>query len=124
MKPMLSTRKPIDSALLLKEAISIAQKIVSQTDPQKVICFGSIASGLTTDQSDIDLLIVLENHTDIMEARRKFLPVRKGYKTPLDLVWMNSEDFERKKEIGGIAMIAHEDGIVLYKKKDSELDNG
>jgi len=121
---MLSTRKQVSHSSLLEEAKSIANKIVVKVDPLKVICFGSVASGLTTDQSDIDLLVVLEDHMNIMEARRRFLPARKGYKTALDLVWISSKDFERKKHEGGISMIAHEEGLIIYEKKNSEQANG
>jgi len=116
MKPMLSLKKRIDSGLLLKEARQMADRIVASVNPIMVVCFGSVATGSTTDQSDIDLLIVLDDLDNIMEARRKFLPFRKDYSVPLDLIWMNVSDYNRKKNIGGIAMIAHEDGIILYEK--------
>ena len=38
----------------------IVKKIVAEYSPQKIILFGSYASGIPTEDSDIDLLIIKE----------------------------------------------------------------
>jgi predicted nucleotidyltransferase len=48
--------------MLKKNKITeIAGQIVKGVNPQKIILFGSYARGNETDESDLDLLIVIEN---------------------------------------------------------------
>ena len=53
--------------------ISIVQTIATQINPQQILLFGSYASGTPTEDSDLDLLIVME--TDRPKNKRA-TPIR------------------------------------------------
>ena len=98
---------------LIKE---IVQRIVSVTQPERIILFGSASTGQMTKDSDIDLL-VLEN--ELHDYRREQLRIRKALGDlghPFDVIVMPTESFEETKNvIGGIAYPANKYGRVVYE---------
>ncbi len=94
----------------------IVRRILTVAEPDRVILFGSAASGQMTRDSDIDLLVVEpepENtRVESIRIRRALGDI--GY--PLDVIVIASERFEETKGIiGGIAYPAHRYGRVLYE---------
>ncbi|MGO4880230.1 MAG: nucleotidyltransferase domain-containing protein [Bryobacteraceae bacterium] len=94
----------------------IVRRVLSVAHPDKIILFGSAASGQMTKDSDLDLLVVepvLENtHERSVEIRGALGDI--GY--PLDVIVMRTERFERtKRVIGGIAYPANKYGRVIYE---------
>ncbi len=67
----------------------------------KVILFGSQVKGTTTEESDVDILIISEDFQgkDIFERARltKYAEIMtlKKFMMPLDIVTLTSEEFER-----------------------------
>lgn len=94
----------------------IVQRVVSVTQPERIILFGSASSGQMTKDSDIDLL-VLEN--DIQDNRAERLRIRQALKDldqSFDVIVMPTKRFEESKNvIGGIAYPAHKYGRVVYE---------
>lgn len=102
----------IDDSLIRE----IVQRIVSVTQPERVILFGSASTGQMTKDSDIDLLILERNPRD---ARAEKLRIRQALKDlghPFDIIVMSTENFEESKDvIGGIAYPANKYGRVVYE---------
>lgn len=100
-------------AKLIKEIIS---RILTVTQAERIIIFGSAATGKMTRDSDIDLL-VLKSAPD--NPRQESVKVRQslmdlGY--PFDIVIMATERFEESKGvIGGIAYPANKYGKVIFE---------
>jgi predicted nucleotidyltransferase len=98
---------------LVKE---IVQRILSATAPDKIILFGSGATGQMSRDSDIDLLIV---ETAPGDQRKKSVLLRemlRGLGYPFDVIVISTEWFEESKEvIGGIAYPANKYGKVIYE---------
>ncbi|MBM3502140.1 MAG: nucleotidyltransferase domain-containing protein, partial [Armatimonadetes bacterium] len=46
----------------------VVREIAEKFDPEKIILFGSYASGNPTDDSDVDLLVVMETEDDPLRA--------------------------------------------------------
>ena len=94
----------------------IVGEIVRLARPDRVILFGSAATGGMTDDSDLDLLVI---EPQVNDTRREGLRLRAalaGTALPIDLVVMSTERFEETKNlIGGIAYPAHKYGKVLYE---------
>ena len=94
----------------------IIDRILSVTGPERIILFGSAATGQMTRDSDIDLLIVEDSPGN---TRDKSLHVRKalrGFEYPFDVIVMSTERFEETKNvIGGIAYPANKYGRVVYE---------
>ena len=99
-----------------KVIAEIIRRILSITQPERIILFGSAASGRMTRDSDIDLLIV-ETHPD--NPRDESVRLRqalRGLGLPIDVIVMSSERFQETKEIiGGIAYPANKYGKVIYE---------
>ena len=98
----------------LKEAVS---RIIDNFNPEKIILFGSYAYGKPTEDSDIDLMVVMD--TD-MEPYERALPIRKALKylgMPKDIIVRTPQEFERFKDIvGTIIYTAAHKGRVIYEK--------
>ena len=93
----------------------IIRRILKVAAPDRIIMFGSAASGQMTQDSDIDLLVV-QNVSE--NPRNESVRIRRalgdiGY--PVDVIVMATERFEETKGvIGGIAYPANKYGRVLY----------
>lgn len=97
-------------------AEEIVQRILSVTKPDRIILFGSAATGRMTRDSDIDLLVVEAEPGDLRGESRRLHQALRGLGYPVDVVVISTTWFEESKEvIGGIAYPAHKYGKVLYE---------
>lgn len=91
----------------------VMKDIVSKYTPEKIILFGSYASGIYTKDSDIDLLIVIKE-AQRFKLRHKLLNT---FSIPIQLVFISDEEFKETKDvIGGIAYPASKYGEVIYEE--------
>jgi predicted nucleotidyltransferase len=94
----------------------IVRRVLSVARPDKIILFGSAATGQMTPDSDIDLLIV---EPDVSGQREQYVRIREALENlsyPFDLLFINTEWFEDSKDvIGGIAYPANKYGRVIYE---------
>ena len=115
MEPLRVTRQKLDPQKVNEEASCVAQKIVGAVDPLAIFLFGSAGEGKATDQSDLDFLIVVKDEARQREAQRnlsRLMPLSATF--AVDLIWVSESEFNRKKEIGGVCLIAWEDGKLLF----------
>ena len=98
---------------LLKE---IVRRLTAAARPARVIVFGSMAAGTATADSDVDLLVLLDEVDDTRRESVRLRGALRGIDSPFDLVVMRTERFEETKHvIGGIAYPAHKYGRVIYE---------
>ena len=94
----------------------IVAKIVQLASPDRVILFGSAATGDMTADSDLDLLVV---ESQVSNTRHESIRLRAALENvplPIDVIVMSRQRFEETKDvIGGIAYPAHKYGRVLYE---------
>jgi predicted nucleotidyltransferase len=94
----------------------IVRRVLSVSDPECIILFGSAARGDMTADSDLDLLVVEAAPAD---SRRRSIAIRKalrGIPKPFDVIVMSSERFKQTRDtIGGIAYPATQHGTVIYE---------
>jgi predicted nucleotidyltransferase len=94
----------------------IVRRILSVASPNKVILFGSAATGEMTRDSDIDLLIVEPDPGDRREKSVKIDAMLSGLGYPFDVIVISSDWFEASKNvIGGIAYPANKYGRIIYE---------
>jgi predicted nucleotidyltransferase len=95
------------------------------SDPYKIILFGSYANGKETDDSDIDLMVILDNNdvaTNYEERQNKKLYIRRlvrkiNYKVALDILVYSKEELKRLKEYGNYFINEVEKtGKIIYEK--------
>ena len=102
----------IDNALIGE----IVRRILSVAQPDKIILFGSAATGPMSRDSDIDLLIV---ETGPIDRPQEYVRVRRALGSmgfPFDLLFITKDWFEASKNVsGGIAYPAHKHGRVIYE---------
>lgn len=96
----------------------MATKIATQFDPEKIILFGSYARGEATENSDVDLLVLME--TVAPRGQRSAPIIRmlaEAYVEPIDIVVRSAKGLERWQEVpGSFAHQVLKEGIVLYEK--------
>lgn len=94
--------------------------IVEHFHPEKVILFGSYARGDENKNSDVDLMILL-NQTP-PEGKRSVPILRllfEYFSEPIDVVVQTTTGFECWREIlGSLAHRVVQEGIVLYEKTE------
>ena len=102
-----------DEQQLLTQVVS---RLRTSSSPARVILFGSVATGAATADSDLDLLVVLD---DVADARAESIRLRDALGDlgmPIDVIVMSTERFEETKHvIGGVAYPAHKYGRVIYE---------
>ncbi len=98
---------------LLREVV---RRVLSVAQPDKIILFGTAATGQMTSDSDIDLLIVERSPKNRHEEIVAISDAIGDVDFPVDVGVIASERFEATKDIiGGIAYPAHKYGRVLYE---------
>ena len=97
----------------------IASRIATKFNPEKIILFGSYASGTQKEDSDIDLLIIQD--TDLPPQKRGF-DIRMsliGTMIPFDILIYTKHEFEQEK-VNTFSFInsAIKNSKILYERVD------
>jgi len=109
---MVQTPTGIDAALIQE----IVRRILTVTKPDRIILFGSAATGNMTRDSDIDLLVVEPAPSKAIDYWVRIRRSLKGLGYPFDLFLIDTNHFEESKGIvGGIAHPAHKYGRTIYE---------
>lgn len=97
----------------------LVDALVVEFDPVSIILFGSVAAGSDGPDSDIDLLIVLDN-APLSERRRMMVEMRRatrGVAAPHDLLVTSVADFERNSTTPGTTEYEPaQHGVVVYER--------
>jgi predicted nucleotidyltransferase len=94
----------------------IVRRILGVAAPERIILFGSAATGPMTRDSDIDLLVVERSPSNAREERLRIGDSLRGLGFPFDVFVIATERFEESKNIfGGIAYPAYKYGRVIYE---------
>jgi uncharacterized protein len=95
----------------------IVRRVLEVTEPQRIILFGSAATGQMTKDSDIDLLVLESAPGDTRQESVRIRQAVRGLGYPFDIIVMTVERFEESKDVvGGIAYPAHKYGKVIYEE--------
>lgn len=97
----------------------LLRRVVARLNPRRVVVFGSRARGGAGEDSDIDLLVVLDD-----DAPKEVLSwqalweARRGYHGSVDLIPCRESVLrERAKAIGSFARTILEEGTVVYERR-------
>lgn len=103
-----------------KEAVpqELLDRVVTYFDPQQVVLFGSRARGEAGPDSDIDLLVVLDDNAPAEKlAARASYEARRGYTGPADIIPMRRSVLNRRaRAIGSFAHVVMRDGVTVYER--------
>lgn len=94
------------------------KKITEEFHPRKVILFGSYACGKSNPDSDVDLLVVMEDRN---YGVRPSLEIRKRIKPPfpLDLIVKTPDHIKKRLKMRDYFLRdIYKNGIVLYERRN------
>jgi predicted nucleotidyltransferase len=98
----------------LKEAV---RRIAEAFQPERIILFGSFVRGQATQDSDLDILIVVRVEGSCREKANEIDLALADRTVPMDLIVVTPEQFERQKNSPGtIVGEAAREGTVIYER--------
>ena len=102
---------------VLDQLPEITRRIVEISNPRRIIMFGSYARGEQNSDSDLDLMVVLDQidtpRAECVRLRRAL----RGLLTPIDILVSTPEQLERHRNtIGLIYRTILNEGKVIYER--------
>lgn len=107
----------------MTEILDLANRIVRDFQPERVILFGSYANGNPTPDSDVDLLVILpfegKSFWKSLEIANRVNP-----SFPADVIARQPDDTTRRYEQGDpLIREALNHGKILYERRNSGMDS-
>lgn len=102
-------------AVTLEQVRSVTRQVVEQFHPQKVILFGSYAYGQPTEDSDVDLLVVIDTDEPPLHVAAK-IAAAIDHPFPLDILVRTPEEFGAAVHRKGVfATEVATKGVIMYE---------
>lgn len=100
-----------------RTVMSMVHRIVERFSPEKIILFGSHATGRAGPDSDVDLLIVMPYRGTKAKTELEVRKVLRKYAVPKDIIVTTPEAFEWRKTVPGtIERPAALEGRIVFEK--------
>lgn len=101
----------------IAEATKVAESLATATGAQRIVLFGSRARRTATADSDMDLLIIVDNSADATGAGHAGYRALGLHSTPIDLLVMRAVDYAESLQVPGtVAFDVARDGLVVYDR--------
>ncbi len=95
----------------------ITGRIVAISQPKKVILFGSYARGDQQQDSDLDLLVIMDKVDSPRAESNRIRRALRGLLVPMDVIVASCEQIEvHRNTIGFIYKSALDEGKVIYER--------
>ena len=95
----------------------IVERLVEAIDPERLILFGSRATGGGRADSDYDILIVKDEPEPGLRRTGPLYRKLRGIRQPVDLLWFTQEELDDWSLVRQhIATQAVRSGVVVYEK--------
>jgi predicted nucleotidyltransferase len=105
----------VETAVTLERIHGIVRQILDRFHPTKIILFGSYAQGEPTEDSDVDLLVVMETEEPPLHAAAR-ISSAVDHPLPLDIIVITPSELEASLQRRGIfATQVTREGTVLYE---------
>lgn len=105
---------PVTTSLLK----SVVEKLIGSLDIEKIILFGSYASGVPTKNSDVDLLVILNTREKGIKRYALVSELLEPRKVPMDIIVKTPEEIKKRAcYFDPFMKRILQTGKVLYEKK-------
>lgn len=95
----------------------MADIIVARFQPEKIILFGSYANGTATDDSDVDLIVVVDTDEDLREKTVEIEMAVRAIPVAKDIIVRTPQLYEQGCQIyWTVFSRAKQEGRLLYAK--------
>lgn len=105
----------------LPDLETLVDFVVSKYKPEKIILFGSYATGTESENSDIDLLIIKETNKRFVDRVIELVQLireRFGFKYPVEPIIYTPDEWKCAEEINSsFNRLVLSKGVVLYEKE-------
>lgn len=90
--------------------------IVSAFNPEKIIIFGSVARGTATDESDLDILVVMDSDSKPTRRAREIYSATSDIDLAMDIIVLTPDEFwdNRDSPYSFLSEIVRT-GVVVYE---------
>ncbi len=96
---------------------SVVKAIAQEFNPLRIILFGSYARGEATDDSDLDLLVVLPRVDSKRQMAIEMRRALKNLSVPKDIIVTTPDEIElRGNLVGTVLRAALKEGRVVYER--------
>lgn len=104
--------KEVDASLLDE----ITKRVVDTVHPEKIILFGSHVWGHPSEDSDLDLFVIVSPSDSPAYRRiRAVYKALRGLQVPVDIVMQTKDEVERNKNVAtSLVKKVLEEGELLY----------
>ena len=100
----------------------IVRQIVQRFHPRRVVLFGSYAQGVPREDSDVDLLVIMDTDEQPLRAAARIAALV-DHPFPLDIIVYRPSEFRASLERKGVfATMVMTTGRVLYEAGYGGLD--
>jgi uncharacterized protein len=98
----------------------VIERIKHRFHPEKIILFGSYATGKVTEESDVDLLIVADTDLPVRERFPAVSRLLGDFPAAFDVILKTPEEYERSKSVvNHIVYFADKYGKVVYERSNT-----
>ncbi len=113
-----SVNKQVSHTETIKEILNeIVRRIVKACNPEKIILFGSHATGRAGPESDVDLLVVMGVKGSRREKATEIDTKLYGIPLPVDVIVITPHQLEQARDLAGsIVQTAVSEGKTVYER--------
>jgi predicted nucleotidyltransferase len=115
MSPISPTTEPIWRVTpeKIKEAVF---RITAAAAPRKIVVFGSQSRGNAHHDSDLDLIVVMDDVKNRLQESVRLRRLLRGLIMPVDIVVISQQEFDRRRRVpGNIFHEADQEGKIVYE---------
>jgi len=103
------------------EIRAYVQRLAQEFNPDRVILFGSYAHGKPTDDSDVDLLVIM-NHGKKNVEQAISIDRRINYSFPLDLLVRTPAEIKRRIALRDVFLLSIlKQGRTIYERRGQRM---
>lgn len=105
----LKTNTDLANQVGQQKATEIVRRIPSINEIKDVYLFGSAVNGVLTEDSDLDILVVVKSESDIKKIQNEVYS-KKFADIAIDWIFKTEKEFDLRKDYGGVCFEAYHYG--------------